>query len=99
MIPFADKLFSKLEPDKDGTYHVSYKGNIKGEKTNIKLSSKELEYIGYWHTEGGWNKQYNLGLELTNTHRDNLRDAVKEKTVWWISPSASKSWSINLQIT
>ncbi len=65
---------------------------------NLYFSSPELQYLGYWHTEGGWHNQTNMGLELTNTDRDSLAEAAEAGTVWWIAPQKSKKWHILLKV-
>lgn len=85
---FADKLFVNINQ------FVKYQTK----DLALTFSSPDLPYVGYWETSGGWNNSYNLGLELTNTDRDNLSEAVKENKVWWIEPKQSKKWSINLEI-
>lgn len=96
---FADKLFAKI--NQPATYHTK--------DLILTFSSPDLPYVGYWETQGGWphfakasrgkNNSYNLGIELTNTDRDNLAEGVKENTVWWIKQGESKKWSIDLEIT
>ncbi len=87
--PFADKLFGKLSK-RNGFYNVSFKNN------GILLiqSSKELSNVGYWHTEGGWHNEYNIGLELTNTLFDDINDSVKHNSVWWINSYNTKLFQI-----
>lgn len=103
--PFADKLFAPLKKGRDGVFLVRYKGYSNYNGYNLELSSKELSWIGYWHTEKGWpasstgkNGQSNLGLELTNTDRDNLTECVESGKVWWIQPGKSKKWGIRLKV-
>ncbi|MBI3980505.1 hypothetical protein HY345_00735 [Candidatus Microgenomates bacterium] len=90
---YADKLFGKLDKQND-LYRLTYlnNGNL------LTFSSPQLSYVGYWQTNGGWNNSYNLGVELTNTDRDNLAEGVKENKVWWIKQGESKKWSIDLEI-
>ena len=106
--PFADKLFSPLKK-KYGYYCAGYKiYNRYNNYILLTLSSKELSFLGYWHTEGGWpasakasagkHDQYNLGLELTNSNSDNLKESVKSGKVWWIKPGSNLTWSIELTV-
>lgn len=92
--PFADKLFFLLKKSNNGEYWSSYKNN----RLKLVFSSQELNYLGYWQTEGGWNNSYNLGLELSNTNADSLQEAMSSGKVWFIKPGKNKKWSINLEI-
>ncbi len=81
--PLADKLFYKA---------------AKASTETLIFSSPELKYVGYWETQGGWNNQYNLGMELTNTNCDSLEEACKTNKVWRLKPGKSKKWTILLSL-
>ncbi len=89
--PFADKLFAKLN---EGS-KVEYRNR----GLEIDFSSDALDYLGYWHTEGGWKDEHNLGLELTNTNFDNLKEGVERDSVWWIGAGSSKKFAVNMDIS
>ncbi|MDD3648103.1 MAG: hypothetical protein PHS44_06430 [Candidatus Dojkabacteria bacterium] len=92
--PYADKLFAKIQKDAKGFYSVAYSNA----GYRVVLSSKELPYVGYWHTEGGWKGEYNLGLELTNASSDNLEEAIDRGQAWWVGPRQSSQFSITTDI-
>ena len=95
---FADKLFGLLKKDSEGKYFLEYQNSIDGKEYRLQFSSQELPYLGYWQTNGAWHGGYNLGVELTNTDRDNLAEGVKENKLWWIDAGKSKKWSIDLEV-
>jgi hypothetical protein len=64
----------------------------------LTFESKELNWLGHWLTEGGWNNQYNIGLELTNANDDVLSQAVKNNTGWQLAPNETKTWQIKLTV-
>lgn len=55
--------------------------------------------LGVWLTRGGWNGHHHLALEPTNGASDSLSQALMEgKRCGTISPNASLSWQVRIQI-
>ncbi len=75
------------------SYTYSHPSGLK-----LTFSSPELDWLGHWQTEGGWNGEYNIGIELTNANDDALSQAVKNKTGWQINPGETKAWTITLTV-
>lgn len=94
--PFADKLFGKLTKNKNKKFSFSYDRILKNKKINLEFSSPDFPYIGYWHTEGGWNNESNLGLEFTNGMFDDAKMLSEEKS--FLNPEERSQYSINLKL-
>ncbi|RJR15673.1 hypothetical protein C4579_01820 [Candidatus Microgenomates bacterium] len=79
--PFADKLFGKLTRNSQNDYSFSYTRILPDKKIRLEFSSPNFPYVGYWHTEGGWNNEYNLGLEFTNCAADDVSKIRSESAI------------------
>jgi|GEM_PF-3742447 len=97
--PFADKLFASLVAAETKEYSGGWKVCRDGQELWVTLSSRELAFLGYWHTEGGWHDQYNFGLELTSSPHDDLQQAVADGSAWILPPGERRSWAIRLEVS
>jgi hypothetical protein len=101
---FADHFLMPIKPthkapwSKKSFFHANSFTYTHPSGLKLTFSSKELDWLGHWLTEGGWNGEYNIGIELTNANDDALSRAVKNGTGWQIAPGQTKTFSISLTV-
>lgn len=81
---------------KEGRVGLSYKKQ--GLSYLIRFDPRELPYVGFWFTKGGFKGEYNCALEPCNGFYDSLDRCVKNQKAAVIKAKSVQRWKIEIEI-
>lgn len=65
-------------------------------KALINYNQKELPYLGFWNTQGGFRGDYNVALEMSNGFYDSISIALNNNRCPILKPKQIMTFSFNI---
>ena len=71
------------------------------EKTKLLLNfdRKQLPYLGFWNTQGGYRGDFNVALEMSNGNSGSIENAQKNNACPIIKAGSKMEFSIDLELS
>ncbi|MBO7663747.1 MAG: hypothetical protein J6U01_10285 [Clostridia bacterium] len=84
------------EPVKSGECRAVYPGS--GVQAILRFAPKQLPYLGFWMTNGGYRGEHNFAFEPASGYYDTLEKAKETGTLPLLRPGESKIYETEIEI-